>query len=78
MARAAAVCRAAVRLDSLGDIAYCGGEMSLDVYLRSPTPMENTQREHIFVRRSGANVGITRAEWDELYPGREQIGRAHV
>lgn len=43
--------------------------MSLDVYLEVPTAQEVEPK--IFIRRNGANVEITRAEWDELYPGHE-------
>ena len=43
--------------------------MSLDVYLYAPG--ENPPvRERIYVRRGGQTAEVTRAEWDEMYPGR--------
>jgi len=46
--------------------------MSLDVYLESDEPVPNTG-SGIFVRRNGATVEITQAEWDDLHPGREPV-----
>ena len=43
--------------------------MSLDVYLMLPEPLDEPMRQAIFVRRDGATVEISRAEWDDLYPG---------
>jgi hypothetical protein len=48
--------------------------MSLDVYLRLPGPAEpGPVVGRIFVRRGGARVEISRAEWDRLNPDREPI-----
>lgn len=47
--------------------------MSLDVYLIVPDAAEATLRKAIFIRRDGANVEISRGEWDELYPDREPV-----
>lgn len=48
--------------------------MSLDVYLRLPGPVEpGPPVRRILVRRNGANVEISRAEWERLYPGREPV-----
>lgn len=48
--------------------------MSLDVYLELPGESDlHMADERIFIRRDGANVEITREEWDELYPGREPV-----
>jgi hypothetical protein len=47
--------------------------MSLDVYLR----MSGVQAAHsgsgIFIRENGQNREISRAEWDERFPGREPV-----
>lgn len=46
--------------------------MSLDVYLTVPGEVEHpSSAGRIFIRRDGQTVEITRAEWDEIYPGRE-------
>ena len=47
--------------------------MSLDVYLTMPEPPDEPMRQAIFVRRDGANVEISRAEWDDLHPGVEPV-----
>lgn len=48
--------------------------MSLDVYLTLPHgSVSGPAVERIFVRRDGGTVEITRAEWDELNPGREPV-----
>lgn len=47
--------------------------MSLDVYLTVAEPRPAQPYEAIFVRRGGANVEITRAEWDALNPGVEPV-----
>lgn len=48
--------------------------MSLDVHLVLPGPAQPGETvERIFVRRGGADVEISRAEWDELCPGREPV-----
>ena len=48
--------------------------MSLDVYLELPGEPEMTgATERIFVRRDGANVEVTRAEWNEMHPDREPV-----
>lgn len=48
--------------------------MSLDVYLTLPgEPVPTAASERIFVRRDGATVEVTRAEWDEMQPGREPV-----
>lgn len=46
--------------------------MSLDVYLTMPgaAPRESSG---IFVRENGATRELTRAEWDERFPGREPV-----
>jgi hypothetical protein len=49
--------------------------MSLDVYLEMPISHEAEPK--IFIRRNGANVEITRAEWDALYPEREPLVTNH-
>lgn len=46
--------------------------MSLDVYLRLAGPPEpGPPVRRIFIRQNGANVEISRAEWDALFPDRE-------
>ena len=45
--------------------------MSLDVYLTLPVPEAAFPRQAIFIRRDGANVEITREEWEALHPGVE-------
>ena len=48
--------------------------MSLDVYLNAPKAMPGDPAgPRIFVRRNGSTEEITRAEWDELHPGREPV-----
>lgn len=48
--------------------------MSLDVYLTLPgEKSENTGFSGIFVREDGQTKEISRAEWDEKFPGREPI-----
>jgi hypothetical protein len=50
--------------------------MSLDVYLTVQHAQPTEPR--IYVRRNGANVAITRAEWDALCPGHEPLAVADV
>lgn len=45
--------------------------MSLDVYLTLPEPPDEPPRQAIFIRRDGATVEISRAEWDAMRPGIE-------
>jgi hypothetical protein len=45
--------------------------MSLDVYLRFPGA--RVIRKGIYIRRDGRTVEISRAEWDELFPGRAPV-----
>lgn len=45
--------------------------MSLDVYLTLETPQEQRFTSGIFIREDGGIKEITRAEWDERFPGRE-------
>jgi len=45
--------------------------MSLDVYLTTKNKV--TAEPAIYIRRGGANVKITREEWDTLYPEREPL-----
>lgn len=47
--------------------------MSLDVYLRSPSSPEGEERERIYIRQGGATREVSRAEWDELHPGRDPV-----
>lgn len=48
--------------------------MSLDVYLEVDTAVPITDDEPmIFVREDGMNKQISRAEWDEHFPGREPV-----
>lgn len=47
--------------------------MSLDVYLTVPDPRAKLAGSGIFVRENGATKEISRAEWDEKFPGREPI-----
>lgn len=47
--------------------------MSLDVYLILLEPRTTQPRQAIFVRRDGANVEITREEWNALRPGVEPV-----
>ena len=44
--------------------------MSLDVYLTLPGVAVQVEAR-IFIREDGANKEISRAEWDQRYPGRE-------
>lgn len=45
--------------------------MSLDVYLTLPgDPLPVAASERIFIREDGGTREVTRAEWDELQPGR--------
>src|SRR5512146_2483208 len=46
--------------------------MSLDVYLRV-RGSQNPGGSGIFVREAGRTVEISRAEWDEKFPGREPV-----
>lgn len=46
--------------------------MSLDVYLHGQT-VRTVTGSGIFIRESGANVEISRDEWDRLFPGREPV-----
>ena len=43
--------------------------MSLDVYLTMP--IAQMVESKIYIRANGANVEISRADWDALYPGCE-------
>lgn len=45
--------------------------MSLGVHLSVPEPTES--RSGIFVRENGSIREISRAEWDEKFPGREPV-----
>lgn len=45
--------------------------MSLDVYLQDGEPMP--KGSGIFVRENGSTREISRAEWDEKFPGREPV-----
>lgn len=48
--------------------------MSLDVYLTLPgEPIKTAPTERVFVRRGGATVEVTQAEWREENPGREAV-----
>lgn len=48
--------------------------MSLDVYLElDDAPPTAEGQPVIYVREDGRTRGITRAEWDERFPGREPI-----
>lgn len=47
--------------------------MSLDVYLEYPIPGVVDLSGRIFVREGGRRIELTRAEWDERYPGREPV-----
>lgn len=48
--------------------------MSLDVSLRvKGEVVARPEGEHIYVRRGGRTVELTRAQWDELNPGREPV-----
>ena len=47
--------------------------MSLDVSLVIRGIMIPTNTQRIFIRESGQNKEISRAEWDALHPGREPI-----
>lgn len=49
--------------------------MSLDVYLE--TQVSHDVEPKIFIRRDGANVEITRAEWDAICPDREPFVTDH-
>lgn len=46
--------------------------MSLDVYLIHPSTA-TPPGGRIYVRRDGRTVEVTRAEWDEMYPGRVPV-----
>ena len=45
--------------------------MSLDVYLNAPGKTESGSG--IYIREGGRTREITRAEWDEKFPGREPV-----
>jgi hypothetical protein len=45
--------------------------MSLDVYLEDGEPMP--KGSGIFIRENGSTREISRAEWDEKFPGREPV-----
>lgn len=45
--------------------------MSLDVYLKANGKKPASGESKIFIREDGGNKQITRAEWDERFPGRE-------
>jgi hypothetical protein len=47
--------------------------MSLDVYLTLTGVQNPSTGEHIFIRENGANVEISREEWDKRFPGREPV-----
>lgn len=51
--------------------------MSLDVYLVADTPTKVEPGSGIFVRENGATREISRAEWDEKFPGREPVVALH-
>lgn len=46
--------------------------MSLDVWLKMPGKTSEAGTG-IYIRENGSNREITRAEWDERFPGREPI-----
>lgn len=46
--------------------------MSLDVYL-TMKGVQNQASSRIFIREDGQNKEITRAGWDERFPGREPV-----
>lgn len=46
--------------------------MSLDVYLTMPGT-RTEPREAIYIRKDGQMREVTRAEWDEMNPGREPV-----
>ena len=45
--------------------------MSLDISLKLSNGAHHIDRDVIYIREDGRNKKITRAEWDERYPGRE-------
>lgn len=45
--------------------------MSLDVWLKLEGVQVQIEEPRIFIRENGENRQITRAEWDERFPGRE-------
>lgn len=45
--------------------------MSLDVYLRMPTPVDDLPRQAIFIRENEETREISRAEWNDRFPGQE-------
>lgn len=47
--------------------------MSLDVYLTLPGANVQEPGDRIFIREDGQTREISRAEWDERFPGREPI-----
>ncbi len=47
--------------------------MSLDVYLEIKGVQNLPSGPRIFVREGGQNKEITRADWDERFPGREPV-----
>ncbi len=47
--------------------------MSLDVYLTRPGEDRKVEGGRIFVREAGGNRELTRAEWDERFPGVEPV-----
>lgn len=47
--------------------------MSLDVYLTLEGSKGNDSGSGIFIREGGQTKEITRAEWDEKFPGREPV-----
>lgn len=47
--------------------------MSLDVYLTLKGEKVNNSSSGIFIREGGQTKEITRAEWDEKFPGREPV-----
>jgi hypothetical protein len=48
--------------------------MSLDVYLKMPTPVAVTPTlPKIYIREDGQTKEVSRAEWDERFPGREPV-----
>jgi hypothetical protein len=48
-------------------------KMSLDVYLTRKGAKADNYGSGIFIREDGQTKEITRAEWDEKFPGREPV-----
>lgn len=47
--------------------------MSLDVHITLEGAQQNSDGSGIFVRQNGQTKEISRAEWDEKFPGREPV-----